>query len=90
MITMFHPDGEKLVMTHYCSMGNQPRMEAPSLTPDGKLVFTFRDGTNMTPSDPHMHALTITFHSKNSITEEWTMRSEGKDEVHAMELTRVR
>ena len=65
-------------------------MEPPSLTPDGKLVFTFVDGTNMTPSDPHMHALTITFHGKNSITEEWTMRAEGKDEVHAMELTRVR
>ena len=27
MITMFHMDGDRLLMTHYCSMGNQPRMK---------------------------------------------------------------
>src|SRR5690348_2005622 len=35
MITMFHPDGQKTVATHYCSMGNQPRMVADA-TPDTK------------------------------------------------------
>ena len=89
MITMFHLDGDKLMMTHYCSIGNQPRMMAAPMTADGKLVFTFLDGTNMTPDDPHMHALTIMFHGKDRVTEEWTMRAGGKDQVHAMELTRV-
>jgi len=28
MISIFHLDGEKLRMTHYCSIGNQPRMLA--------------------------------------------------------------
>lgn len=91
MISMFHLDGERLLMTHYCSLGNQPRMQGSALTPDGKLAFMFVDGTNMVASDPHMHALTITFHGKDKITEDWTMQSEGKDQMHAvMELTRVR
>jgi hypothetical protein len=89
MITMFHVDGDRLMMTHYCSIGNQPRMVAAPLAPDGKLVFTFLDGTNMTPEDTHMHALTIVFHGKDRITEEWTLRAGGKDQIHAMELTRA-
>ena len=27
MLTVFHRDGDKLALTHYCSMHNQPRME---------------------------------------------------------------
>ena len=28
MITMYHPDGDGLALTHYCMLGNQPRMKA--------------------------------------------------------------
>ena len=28
MISMFHLDNDRLMMTHYCAMGNQPRMVA--------------------------------------------------------------
>ena len=40
MITMFHLDGDRLLMTHYCGAGNQPRMVA-SASPDGKTVHFF-------------------------------------------------
>ena len=39
MISMFNLDGDRLLMTHYCGAGNQPRMVA-SASPDGK-TFTF-------------------------------------------------
>ena len=43
MISMFHMDGDRLLLTHYCSVGNQPRMQA-SASPDGKtLTFKFVD-----------------------------------------------
>jgi hypothetical protein len=28
MVSIYHLDGDKLMMTHYCSAGNQPRMQA--------------------------------------------------------------
>ena len=28
MVTVYHPDGPTLLMTHYCSTGNQSRMRA--------------------------------------------------------------
>lgn len=90
MVTMYHLDGNKLMMTHYCSMGNQPRMKASAVTSDGKLAFTFVDGTNMSKRDTHMHALTITFKDNNTITQDWTMHSAGKEEMHALfDLARV-
>lgn len=90
MITMYHLDGDKLMMTHYCSMGNQPRMKAVDLTGEGKLAFSCVSGTNMTEDDAHMHALTITFTDNDHMKQEWTMRSAGKDETHVpFEMTRV-
>src|ERR1700687_3939740 len=37
MISMFNLDGDRLLLTHYCSAGNQPRMVA-SASPDGKTI----------------------------------------------------
>ena len=37
MISMFHMDGDRLLLTHYCAVGNQPRM---ALHPS----FEFRRG----------------------------------------------
>jgi len=52
MITMFHMDGDRLLMTHYCGAGNQPRMKVA--TADAKSVsFEFVDGTNISPGDVH-------------------------------------
>ena len=53
MISMFHLDGpNRLLITHYCSAGNQPRMQASS-SPDGKTItFTFVDATILQASTP--------------------------------------
>src|SRR5262245_3514980 len=37
MVTIIHPDGDDLILTHYCMLGNQPQMKAPG-TPDGNKV----------------------------------------------------
>src|SRR5437667_3075889 len=56
MITMIHMDADRLLLTHYCEAGNQPRMQA-SASPDGRTIaFDFVDATNLVSQDAgHMH-----------------------------------
>ena len=43
MISMLHLDADRLLMTHYCGAGNQPRMQAEASS-DGKTFATPRSG----------------------------------------------
>ena len=48
MLTVYHLDGNRLLLTHYCMAGNQPRMQARAFRPDaGELEFQFLDATNL-------------------------------------------
>lgn len=41
MVTVYHPDGARLRLTHHCSAGNQPRMQAEVLAGEIKnLTFS--------------------------------------------------
>ena len=49
-------------MTHYCVLGNQPRMKADPKSPPNQIKWLFAGGTNLDPAkDTHMHEATITF-----------------------------
>jgi hypothetical protein len=62
MVSIYHLDGADLLMTHYCALGNQPRMKADPASPPGQIRFTFAGGTNLDPAkDMHMHEGTLTF-----------------------------
>jgi hypothetical protein len=90
MITMYHIDGDRLMMTHYCALGNQPRMKASVPAGDVKeLRFSFVDGTNMKRTDPHMHNMVMQFLSDTHVHSVWSYYEEGrlKYEV-AFELAR--
>lgn len=87
MVTMYHPSGEKLALTHYCSMGNQPRMEA--LADGGKIDFMCAGGDNIADEDsPHMHAMSLEFIDENHVVATWTHRD--GEESHQMRLDLVR
>jgi hypothetical protein len=71
MVSIYHRDGADLVMTHYCALGNQPRMKADPKSPTNQIRFLFAGGTNLDPAkDKHMHEGTITFVDDDHI--EWT------------------
>lgn len=60
MVSMYHLDKGALVMTHYCMLGNQPKMKADPKSPKGTIKFEFAGGTNLDPKkDMHMHASTL-------------------------------
>jgi hypothetical protein len=88
MVTMFHPDLDDLLATHYCSAHNQPRMKLASATP-ARLVFEFKDGTNIGPHDGHMGALTLNLIDANHHDEEWSWDQDGKRSVAVFHFTRV-
>lgn len=89
MISMFHMDGpSRLLMTHYCGAGNQPRMQA-SVSPDGKTItFTFVDGTNIAPGAGHMQKMVLTMLDDNHHTEDWTFLDHGKETKEFFDLRR--
>lgn len=90
MITMFHLDGpNRLLMTHYCGAGNQPRMQA-SPSPEGKTItFDFVDATNLaSPDAGHMSRLVVAMLDANHHTEEWTFTDHGKGMKQFFDLQR--
>ena len=90
MISMFHLDGpNRLLMTHYCGAGNQPRMQG-SVSPDGKTItFTFIDATNLAAPDAgHMQRMVLTMIDENHHTEEWVFADHGKEQKQIFDLRR--
>jgi hypothetical protein len=91
MISMFNLDGpNRLIITHYCSAGNQPRMMATT-SPDGKtFTFEFVDVTNLaTPDAGHMKRVVFTIVDATHHTEEWTFAGgPGKEMKEFFDLHR--
>jgi hypothetical protein len=89
MITMFHMDGDRLMMTHYCGAGNQPRMLAKT-SPDGKtFTFVFLDATNLdSPTAGHMQRMVLTVIDESHHTEDWTFVEDGKELHEHFDLQR--
>lgn len=90
MVTMYHVDNNRLMLTHYCAAQNQPRMQA-QVSDDGKtFTFDFIDATNLAnPADGHMRKLILTIQDKDHFTEQWFFVQKGKDLDHGMfQLTR--
>jgi hypothetical protein len=91
MITMYSLDGDHIVVTHYCSAGNQPTMQAPAATtaPAGKYDFSFvRVSGTKTPDEGHMVTLSLTLPDKNHLTQVWTFDDHGKSMVDTFTYTR--
>lgn len=89
MITMFHLDGDRLVMTHYCGAGNQPRMKVISASAKS-VSFEFFDGTNIGPGDGHMQLATFTQPDADHHIEEWVFVDHGKEMKELFTLERVK
>jgi hypothetical protein len=90
MVTMYTPDGNRVALTHYCSMGNQPRMETPAIAPDGAIFdFAFTGATNlMDAKEPHMHHMVLRVVDNDHFSETWTIQANGKEQAETFQFTR--
>jgi hypothetical protein len=79
MVTVIHPDGDDLALTHYCALGNQPHMKTKGPGEGDKIAFKFSGASNLkSEKDMHMHDVTYTFVDKDTLKTEWTHYDDGK------------
>lgn len=90
MITVYHIDKDRLMLTHYCSANNQPRMHAaPPSGPVKEIVFSLDDVTNLeNPDDGHMKGLVLDFQDDDHFSQKWTWAEKGKDVAYTFKLSR--
>jgi len=92
MVTMYHPDGDHLMMTHYCSAHNQPRMRSQKASMEIKnITLDLVDVTNLSAPDAgHMSRLVLTFVDQDHFTQEWTWSQKGKESTVVIRFERVK
>ncbi len=79
MLTLYYRDGDKLMLTHFCMAGNQPRMLAKSITPQ-EIQFDFVDASNLaSPEAGHMHRARLSFPAPGQFQAAWTWNEKGQD-----------
>lgn len=54
-LTLYHRNGARLIATHYCPQGNQPRLALTTNAP--VLRFAFQDATDLAPQESHLQSL---------------------------------
>ena len=90
MVSIYCPDGDGVLMTHYCAANNQPRMRAARLSGDRNVLsFAFVDVSNL-PDDAagHMHHLEMTFQDARHFSQAWTYRQNGQDGTDVFTFSR--
>jgi hypothetical protein len=85
MVTLYTLDGDRLLLTHYCGSGNQPRMVAERFNPPtGELDFAFLDITGLAhPGAAHMDNAKFQFLDQDHFNAQWQMIENGKPKMTA-------
>ena len=93
METVYHLDGNRLELTHYCALGNQPRLEARAYdAKTGALEFGFLNATNLaSPAAAHMHNASFRFVDDKHFMAAWELYENGaRKSTETAQYTRVR
>lgn len=79
-VTLYYGDGDSLMLTHYCALGNQARMAAQPESNEGQVAFACVGPSNVKSEDEgHMHKMDMTISDKDHIKVKWTMYQNGKE-----------
>ncbi|HST44251.1 MAG TPA: hypothetical protein VLK29_03400 [Luteimonas sp.] len=90
--TLFHRDGGRILATHYCAQGNQPRLAwnpAVSGGPD-PIAFAFIDATNLPdPGASHLVRLSLALDAQGRLVRDEVYASRDGEERDVMVLVRA-
>ncbi len=94
MLNMYHADGERVLMTHYCAAGNQPRLEVRATDDENRLELRFESITNLSsPQGHYMHHAEYILQGEDRLTAHWYSMQDGeitKESPMTFELKRRR
>ena len=89
MVTMYHGDEDGLLMTHYCMLGNQPRLQLKN-THENTFKFVYMDGVGIDrKTSGHMGGMEMTILDENTFQQAWAYYENGKKQ-HATTFTFTR
>ena len=91
MLTVYNMDGDDLVATHYCVLGNQPRLTASPRLVHDSLEFTCDGevGNTASHSEQHVHDWKIALNEDGRLVYEVNIVENGRPvEKPAFVLTR--
>jgi hypothetical protein len=79
MITVYHRNGNDLLLTHYCALWNAPVLKFQPSDKPGEIRFAFEGGTNFNPDkDMHVHEGTLTIKDPNTLEVDFVAYSDGQ------------
>ncbi|MEM7401082.1 MAG: hypothetical protein AAF304_03945 [Pseudomonadota bacterium] len=77
MVTMYHGDKDGLLMTHYCMLGNQPRLQLKN-THENTFKFVYLDGTGIDRGTTgHMGGMEMKILDENTFEQAWAYYENG-------------
>ena len=78
MVSIYHDEKGKLAMTHYCAIGNRPRLALESAS-GNEIKLSLAKGSGINPkTEDHMHAVRLVFAGPDEIQQEWWGYKAGK------------
>lgn len=91
MVNMYHADGDRVLMTHYCAAGNQPRLVVEATEDENRLELRLESITNLaSPEAVYMSEAVYVFHGDDRLTTRWrsTVNGELTEETTMIDLKR--
>ena len=79
MVNVYHDVDGKLMMTHYCAMGNAPQLTVTK-SDDKSITLEGIKANGIDPkTTPHMHSVVYTLADNDHLTATWTSANMGKE-----------
>jgi hypothetical protein len=89
-LTLYHMDSESLIATHYCPVGNQPRLRFKEGGSTSLFVFEFVSATNLPkPEVAHQHRFEVELLDARSFARSETYLENGKGEPERIVYSRI-
>ena len=89
MMSVYTAEGDGVAMTHYCAMGNHPKMVLKKSDARGLSFEMVKSDGLRSAAEPHMHAMSVSWTDADHIREVWTSFDKGQaKEEKVFELAR--